>query len=163
MTYTTGTQNSLWRVWTALVVVLLSVWATLLLTRPAATPTSMMPLSGLMTLKSLSAEAMPYDTAIANPNPTFIEFYADWCTTCQSTAPTVEKLHQRYGEQVNFVMLNIDDPQVAAQVADYGATSVPQFTLLNAEAQPIETWVGKVPKTIFTQTFEQVLAAPSVS
>lgn len=157
MTSTAGTQNTLWKLWAALVVVLLAVWATLLLTRPAAVPTSMTPLSGLMTLKSLSAEAMPYEEAIASSNPTFIEFYADWCSTCQSTAPTIEKLHQQYGDKINFVMLNIDDPRWAAQIAEFEASSVPKFALLNAAAQPVDTWVGKVPKAIFAQTFDQAL------
>ncbi|MFK8186671.1 MAG: thioredoxin domain-containing protein [Phormidesmis sp.] len=162
MISTTEKQSSLWKLWTALVVVLLSVWATILLTRPAATPTSMTPLSGLMTLKSLATEATPYEAAIANTQPTFIEFYADWCTTCQSTAPTVKKLHQQYGSQINFVMLNIDDPKWATQVADYSASGVPQFTLLAGDEQPIDTWVGKVPKAIFTQTFEETLAQQGI-
>lgn len=157
MVSTTEKQSSLWKLWTALVVILLSVWATILLTRPAAVPTSMTPLSGLITLKSLATEAVPYEEALANAKPTFIEFYADWCTTCQSTAATVEKLHRQYGSQINFVMLNIDDPQWATQVADYSASGVPQFTLLTGGEQPIETWVGKVPQAIFTQTFDETL------
>ena len=154
-----NTPSSLWKVWTALIVFLLSVWATLLLTRPAALPTSMTPLSGLITLKALAAEAVPYEDAIASTKPIFIEFYADWCTTCQSTASTVEKLHQQYGDQVNFVMLNIDDPQWAKQISDYSASGVPQFTLLANDHQPIDTWVGKVPGAIFTQAFEQATAS----
>ncbi len=151
-------HGSLWRLWIALVVTLLAVWATLLLTRPAAKTMSMTPLSGLMTLKTLAAEAMPYEEALLNQKPTFIEFYADWCTTCQSTSATVEKLQQQYGEQINFVMLDIDNPKWAAQIAEYKASGVPQFTLTGAEHKPIETWVGKVPKSVFSQTFDQLLA-----
>jgi len=141
----------------ALVAVMLAVVATILLTRPAATVMSMTPLSGLMTLQSMAAEATPYEIAIASQKPTLIEFYADWCTTCQSMSGTVSALHEQYGEQVNFVMLNIDDPQWAAEVADFGASGVPQFTLLDSEHQSVKTWVGKVPKLIFTDTFAQVL------
>lgn len=159
MTTTTKNRSTLWQVWVALVAILIAVWATLLLTRPAAKTMSMTPLSGLITLKSLAAEAIPYEAALANQKPTFIEFYADWCTTCQSTAGTIAKLHQQYGEQINFVMLDIDNPKWAPQIADYSASGVPQFTLITADQSPVETWVGKVPRPIFTETFERLLVA----
>ncbi len=150
------------KLWSAIVSVILTVVsATFFLTRPAASTMSMTPLSGLIGLKTMAAEAMPYQQAIANQNPTLIEFYADWCTTCQSMSSTIERLHYQYGEQINFVMLNIDDPQWASQIDRYSATGVPQFTLLSPVEQSIETWVGKVPKPIFSQTFDRVLARSS--
>lgn len=143
----------------ALVVVgvVLALVVTLLITRPAATAASFTPLSGLVSLKAMAAEAMPYEDAIASPNPTFIEFYADWCTTCQSMSHTVADLHQQYSDRINFVMLNIDDPRWATQVADYGASGVPQFTLLDTQHSEIKTWVGKVPEPILANIFDQLL------
>lgn len=135
----------------------LAVVATVLLTRPAATVMSMTPLSGLMTLKSLAAESVPYEVALTSPKPTLIEFYADWCTTCQSMSATVNSLHEQYGAQMNFVMLDIDDPQWADQVEAFSASGVPQFTLLNSRHQSVHTWVGKVPKPIFTDAFTPLL------
>ena len=146
------------KLWAAmLAVIFTAVVATFVLTKPAAVPTSMTPLSGLIGLKSMSAQAMPYEQAIANQKPTFIEFYADWCTTCQLMSPTVEKLHQQYGDQINFVMLDIDNPQWATQIKQHKATGVPQFTLLNGSEQPVETWVGKVPKPILSQVLDTVV------
>lgn len=146
-----------WRVWIGLVVIALAMIATLLLTRPAANVMSMTPLSGLMTLKSMAAKAVPLDMALTNQKPTLIEFYADWCTTCQSMSGTVDTLHERYGDRVNFVMLDIDDPQWASQIESFGATGVPQFTLLDIRQQTVKTWVGKVPKPIFSSAFDQLL------
>lgn len=139
------------------VVAVVAVLVTLLITRPAVTATSFTPLSGLMTLKAMAAEAMPYDVAIASPTPTLIEFYADWCTTCQGMSSTMADLHKQYGNSINFVMLDIDDPQWAAQVSDYGASGVPQFTLLDGAHDPVKTWVGKVPKPILANVFDQLL------
>ncbi len=151
-----NTEKS-WRLWIGLIVTVLAMMVTVLLTRPAANITSMTPLSGLMTLKSMAAESVPFDTALTNQKPTLIEFYADWCTTCQSMAGTVDTLHERYGDRVNFVMLDIDDPQWANQIESFGATGVPQFTLLDIQQQPVKTWVGKVPKPIFSSVFDQLL------
>ncbi|MGB3295415.1 MAG: thioredoxin domain-containing protein [Phormidesmis sp.] len=157
MASTVKKQTTLCQIWGALVAILLAVWLTLWLTRPAVTAVSMTPLSGLITLKATAADAVPYEVAIANQKPTLVEFYADWCTTCQHMSATVDQLHRQYGHQINFVMLNIDDPQWAAQIADYRATGVPQFTLLTSDQTPVETWVGKVPALIFSQVFDQVL------
>lgn len=136
---------------------LAAVLFTLLITRPAATASSFTPLSGLMTLKTMAAESMVYEDAIASPNPTFIEFYADWCTTCQGMSSTIDALHQQYGDTINFVMLDIDDPQWAEQVAHYSASGVPQFTLLDGYHNEVKTWVGKVPKPILANVFDQLL------
>ncbi|MGB7250277.1 MAG: thioredoxin domain-containing protein [Phormidesmis sp.] len=161
MFFTAAKRGSLWQIWGVLVATLLAIWLTLWLTRPAATAVSMTPLSGLMTLKVMAADVVPYEMAIASQKPTFIEFYADWCTTCQSMSATVEKLHWRYGEQINFVMLDIDNPQWATQIADYGVSGVPQFTLIDAGHQPLKTWVGKVPKAVISDVFEQILTPVS--
>ncbi|MEO1391371.1 MAG: thioredoxin domain-containing protein [Cyanobacteria bacterium J06634_5] len=161
MISTVGKRSSLWTKWAVLVAVLLAVWVTLALTRPTAKTVSMTPLSGLMTLKTMAADSVPFDSAIASSKPTLIEFYADWCTTCQSMSSTMNTLHQQYGEHINFVMLNIDDPAAAPQVNQYRASGVPQFTLLSETQAPVDTWVGKVPAPIFTDAFAQLL--PSVS
>lgn len=141
----------------AFVSVVAAILVTLFITRPAATTSSFTPLSGLMTLKAMATEAMPYGDAIASPKPILIEFYADWCTTCQGMSSTMADLHQQYGSRINFVMLDIDAPQWADQVADYGASGVPQFTLLNADHGEVKTWVGKVPKSILANVFDQLI------
>ena len=151
-----------WQLWGSITgaigVVAIAAFATFLLTRPAAAIMSMTPLSGLMTLKSTAAEAMPYDAALANQKPTLIEFYADWCTTCQSMSGTIASLHEQYDSQINFVMIDIDEPQWATEVERFGASGVPQFTLLNSEHESVKTWVGKVPKPIFKRFFDQMLS-----
>lgn len=140
-----------------MVAVVIAMLVTLFITQPAATTSSFTPLSGLMTLKTMAAEAMPYGDAIASPTPTLIEFYADWCTTCQGMSTTMADLHQQYGNSINFVMLDIDDPQWAGQVTEYGASGVPQFTLLDAHHSEVKTWVGKVPKPILANVFDQLI------
>ncbi|MEO0708689.1 MAG: hypothetical protein AAF050_23930, partial [Cyanobacteria bacterium J06649_5] len=76
MISTVGKRSSLWTKWAVLVAVLLAVWVTLALTRPTAKTVSMTPLSGLMTLKTMAADSVPFDSAIASSKPTLIEFYA---------------------------------------------------------------------------------------
>ena len=115
------------------------------------------PLSGLITLKALAKEAIPYENAIANGKPTLLEFYADWCTTCQGMSPIVRNLAEKYDNQVNLVMLNIDDPQWDNLVQRYQVTGIPQYTFIDAKANTVDTLVGKVPQAIMAQVFEQLI------
>lgn len=114
--------------------------------------------SGLATLHELNREAIAYEEALNNHKPTLIEFYADWCTTCQGMANTVQELHRQYGDKVNLVMLDIDSPQWRSQIARYRVTGVPQFTFLNEQQQVADTLVGNVPKTVFVNLFEQLIS-----
>ena len=156
---TTIKLKRFWQTWIATAAVLAAIITTLFLTQPTASVVSMTPLSGLVTLKTMAAEATPYEVALSNQKPTLIEFYADWCTTCQSMSATVDALHTEYGERINFVMLDIDDPQWAKEVEAFSASGVPQFTLLDSDHQSVHTWVGKVPKPVFQTAFSQLNAA----
>ena len=114
-------------------------------------------ITGLATLKAMARQAIPYQMAIQDEKPMLLEFYADWCTSCQSLAPTLSKLHQQYREQVNFVMLNIDRPEVADRVKQFQVTGVPQITLINAAHQQEITWVGRVPEILLSQQLSSLV------
>ncbi|MEO1094156.1 MAG: thioredoxin domain-containing protein [Cyanobacteria bacterium J06638_28] len=125
--------------------------AAIFLTRPVTSLQSLSPVSGLMTLKAAAQTAMPYEVAIANPQPTLIEFYADWCTTCQAMAPTLQSVHEQFGDRTNFVMLNIDDPQWQPQIKQFGVSGVPHLVLLNGDQTSADAFIGKVPKSVLAQ------------
>lgn len=115
------------------------------------------PLNGLITLKAMAKESIPYQDAIANSKPTLLEFYADWCTTCQGMSPNVKKLDNQYGDRVNLVMLNIDDPQWDDLVQKYQVTGIPQYTFIDEETNTVDTLIGKVPQTIMAQVFDRLI------
>ena len=115
------------------------------------------PLSGLITLKNLAKNATPYSEAIKNGKPTLLEFYADWCTTCQGMAGTIEELESQYGDRVNLVMLDIDDPQWDDLAQQYRVTGIPQYNFLDADQNKVDSFIGKVPQRILAQTFEELV------
>lgn len=127
-----------------------------LLTRLSA---AAMPLSftGIGSLRDMAQQSVPYEKALSNGKPTLIEFYADWCTSCQSLAPSITSFHKQYGSRVNFVMLNIDDPQWSQQVQQYQVAGVPQFFFMRADRTVMKTLVGRVPDPILAQLFEQMV------
>ena len=135
--------------------------ATFFLTRPQTSASSLSPVSGLMALKAMAAAAMPYEQAMANQRPTLIEFYADWCTTCQGLAPTLQALHGELGSQVNFVMLNIDAPQWSHQVKQFQVSGVPRLVLLNRDHSVADSFIGKVPKPLLLSRLTDLLGNAS--
>lgn len=145
-------KRSLWTIALIFTFAIAAFW----LTHPLTNPQGLSPVSGLVTLKASARSALPYERAIANGQPTLIEFYADWCTTCQAMAPTLETVHTQY-PAVNFVMLNIDDPQWHEQVQQFNVTGVPHLVLQDGEGAIAQTFVGKVPKSVLTQQLEQLL------
>ena len=116
-------------------------------------------LSGLIALQEVSQKSVPYDRAIASDKPAVIEFYANWCTTCQEMAIGLKELHQQYGEEVNFVMLDIDRPEWTEQLKQYQVTGVPQITLLNSEHRVVKTLVGMIPETVLDRIFYRLITS----
>ncbi|MGB5962637.1 MAG: thioredoxin domain-containing protein [Coleofasciculaceae cyanobacterium] len=120
---------------------------------------------GIAALRQMSAQATPYQTALSNNKPTLIEFYADWCTSCQALAPSISQFHEKYGSQINFVMLNVDEPQVQQQIQQYQVKGVPQFFFIKSDEPSvplhdrtvIKTLVGAVPQPILGTWFEKLL------
>lgn len=132
----------------AIALVIIFAIAAIFLTRPQTDAISLSPVSGLMTLKASAQSAMPYEQAMTNQKPTLIEFYADWCTTCQSLAPTLATVHDEFEPDLNFVMLNIDDPQWRSQIQQFQVNGVPHLVLLNPNETVADRFIGKVPLSI---------------
>lgn len=118
----------------------------------SASQEGLRPESGLMQV--MATESVAYATALNNEKPTLIEFYADWCTTCQSMAKDLHNLRDRYSSRINFVMLNVDDRHWTPQLKEYKVNGVPQFELLDAQNQVIQHLVGKVPQTVLIDKLE---------
>ncbi len=71
--------------------------------------------------------------------PVFLDFWADWCGPCKMLGPTFERLAEKYGEQVTFAKVNVDElPDVANKFA---IRSIPTLVLLQ-NGNVVEKLVG---------------------
>jgi thioredoxin 1 len=71
--------------------------------------------------------------------PVFLDFWADWCGPCKMLAPTFDRLAEKYGEQVTFAKVNVDElPDIANKFA---VRSIPTLVLLQ-NGNVVEKLVG---------------------
>lgn len=104
--------------------------------------------SGSSLLTTMAEEAVPLETAIANGKPTLLEFYANWCTSCQAMAPDLNELKQQHGDRVNFVMLNVDNSKWLPEILNYRVDGIPHFVFLDASGNAIAQAIGEHPKSV---------------
>lgn len=104
-----------------------------------------------VSLKNLSAAAVPYEVALSNGMPTVVEFYADWCEVCRELAPVIYKVEQQYKDRVNFVMLNVDNTKWEQELDEFGVEGIPHFAFLDKDGNEEGNVVGRLPKQYFLE------------
>jgi thiol-disulfide isomerase/thioredoxin len=100
------------------------------------------------TLPALAKVSVPYDMAITNGKPTLMEFYADWCSSCQAMAPEMAELKAQYGDRVNFVMLNVDNEKWLPEILSYKVDGIPHWVYLDKSGEPQSQAIGEIPRSI---------------
>jgi thiol-disulfide isomerase/thioredoxin len=101
-----------------------------------------------VSLSAMAKQAIPLEVALANGKPTLMEFYADWCSSCQAMAPSVADLKKTYGDRVNFVMLNIDNEKWLPEVLSYRVDGIPHWVYLDNAGKAVTEAIGEQPKAI---------------
>ena len=71
--------------------------------------------------------------------------------------PIVHGLENEYGSDIEFVFVNIDDPNSAELKQQYGFRYQPHFLLVGTDGEVIEEWLGYTDASLFEQTFATVL------
>lgn len=102
-------------------------------------------------LSAMAEDSVPYEVAVTNGKPTFLEFYANWCTSCQAMAPELEALKQDYRDQINFVMLNVDNSKWLPEILNYRVDGIPHFVFLDQQGAAIAQAIGEQPRAILNE------------
>ncbi|XP_077235311.1 thioredoxin superfamily protein [Tasmannia lanceolata] len=107
-----------------------------------------------VSLRDLSANAIPYEEALSNGMPTVVEFYADWCEVCRELAPAVYKVEQQYKDRVNFVMLNVDNTKWEQELDEFGVEGIPHFAFLDRNGNEEGNVVGRLPSKYLVENVD---------
>lgn len=109
-------------------------------------------------LGAMAVAATPLETALSNDKPTLMEFYADWCTSCQAMAKDMGELKQQYDDRVNFVMLNVDNSKWLPEMLHYRVDGIPHFVFLNPQGEAIASTIGEQPHSIMAANLDALVA-----
>jgi thiol-disulfide isomerase/thioredoxin len=109
-------------------------------------------------LSAMAEASVPLETALTNGKPTFLEFYANWCTTCQAMAGDLANLKGEYGDRVNFVMLNVDNSKWLPEMLRYRVDGIPHFVYLDEAGESLSAAIGEQPRLILSENLDALLA-----
>ena len=110
------------------------------------------------TLTEMAKASAPLETALANGKPTLMEFYANWCTSCQAMANDLSEIKQKYAEPLNFVMLNVDNDKWLPEITKYRVDGIPHFVYLNDKGSAVAETIGEMPRSIIEGNLEALIA-----
>ncbi len=70
---------------------------------------------------------------IRGNTPVLVDFTAQWCGPCRMMKPILEQLHQRMGEKLRIIKIDIDQSPSAAQA--FNVQGVPTLLLFHQGKQ----------------------------
>ncbi|MEG4146254.1 thioredoxin family protein [Microcoleus sp. Pol12B5] len=109
-------------------------------------------------LTDMAKASTPLETALVNGKPTLMEFYANWCGSCQAMANDLSEIKQKYAEPLNFVMLNVDNDKWLPEITKYRVDGIPHFVYLNDKGSAVAETMGEMPRSIMEANLEALIA-----
>ena len=114
--------------------------------------------TGVASLSEQAQASTPLEVALSNNKPTLMEFYANWCTTCQAMAPQMQQLKESYSDRVNFVMLNVDNTKWLPEVTEYNIDGIPHFVFIDRSGKALAQAIGEPPRTVLAENLDALIA-----
>lgn len=107
-----------------------------------------------VSLGAVVSHSTPWQLAQTNELPSIVEFYADWCTTCQSMAADTRALEQEFEGRMNFVFLDVDNSRWLPELRQFKVDGIPHFVFIDKNKVVRGEAVGFVPKELMAENLE---------
>lgn len=110
-----------------------------MLNRPRRDPASP-PLPHMEPRHIVNLSSATFDQTVSAPNPTLVDFWAEWCGPCKTMHPVFEEANASY-PHITFARVNVDaSPDVAAR---FSIQSIPTFVMFKS-GRVVDTVMGAV-------------------
>lgn len=114
-------------------------------------------------LETQATRATPIDLALSNGKPTLMEFYANWCNSCQAMATDLAAIKTEFGERINFSMLNVDNTKWLPEVTKYRVDGIPHFVFFDNTGKVLAQAIGEQPRQILASKLTALVAGTGLS
>ena len=115
------------------------------------------PVTPVQLLVSMQQQSVPVSLIGTNNKPTVVDFWAPWCENCKVMAPTLQSLEQDYKDQVNFVMINGNEPKAWPYIEAFGVDAIPHLAMVSAQGDVETALIGIVPKHVLAADLDVLL------
>ena len=92
---------------------------------------------------------------LQSPEPTLVDFWAEWCGPCKMIAPLLDELAAEYDGKVKIGKVNVDEQQLLA--AEYGVRAIPTLLVFH-NGQVADQIVGARSKRDFKARLDRLVA-----
>lgn len=115
------------------------------------------PITPIQLLTEMERSSAPMSIIGKNGKPTVVDFWAPWCENCKLAAPTLQKVEEEYGDRVNFVMINGDQPQAWPYIEAFRVDAIPHLALVNADGDVETALIGPIPKSVLEADIDAMI------
>jgi len=111
--------------------------------------------AGTTTVKLTEENFQAYSNAA---KPLLVDFWAEWCGPCKVMEPVIERLSRKYGDQITFGKVNVDEEMNLS--SRFQVFSIPTFMLFKG-GNPIDAVIGAVGEAALEQFLKRALNGSS--
>lgn len=93
------------------------------------------------------------DELIAGKKLVVMDAWATWCGPCRMLAPTVERLNNKYAEEVEIVKVNVDENTEI--ISHYGIRNIPTVLFIK-DGEVVDKLVGAAQESQYFEKVEEL-------